>query len=132
MSVDFTGRWKADLSRSNLLGIVPQAMIITIAHSEPDLHQEIVVTKQDGSEQRMVFCCRTNGEPGHCRLDGQAVRGTARWQGEELVIEIWMPHGTQELYLCDCWSLSPDGQTLTMEHRQDALAGQVAVLRRTN
>ena len=65
-------------------------MTITIAHSEPDLHQEIVVTKEDGSEQRIAFRCRTNGEPDQCRLDGQEVRGSAHWQGDELVIELWM------------------------------------------
>ncbi len=61
---------------------------------------------------------------------GKRLAGSANWQGDELIIELWMPQGTGELYLCDCWSLSPDGHTLTMEHRDDALAGQVAVLHR--
>ncbi len=100
MASNFTGRWKADLSQSKLLGPVPKAMTVAIAHSDPDLRQEIVVTKQDGSEE------------------------------DELIIELWMQHGERELYLCDCRSLSPDGQMLTMEHRNDALAGQVAVLHR--
>jgi hypothetical protein len=128
MSVDFTGVWKADLSQSKLLGAAPKAMIMTIAYSEPDLRQEIVVTRPDGGEQRLTFQCQTSGEPDQCLLDGQPVRGTARWEGEELIIEIWLLHGTQEVYLCDCWSLSPNRQTLTMEHRNDALAGQITVL----
>ena len=132
MGIDFTGRWEADLSQSKLLGPQPKAMSIDIAHTDPDLRQEIVVTKQDGSEQRITFRCRTNGDPDQCRFNEEQVRGTAHWQGSELVIELWIAQGTRELYLCDCWSLSPDGQTLTMEHRNDALAGQMAVLRRAS
>ena len=129
---DFTGHWRADLAQSKLLGLQPKAMTMHIDHSDPDLRQEIVVTKEDGSEEQVTFRCRTNGEPDQCRFNEKQVRGSAQWQGDELVIEIWIENGGREFYLCDCWSLSPDGQTLTMEHRNDALAGQVAVLRRTN
>jgi hypothetical protein len=132
MRVDFTGIWRADLSASKLFGPPPKAITVTIAHSEPDLRQEIVMTKDDGSEQRITFRCVTNGEPDQCLFDGKDVPGRAHWRGEELVIELWMREGPSELYLCDCWSLSRDGQTLTMEHRNDALAGQVVVLRRMN
>jgi hypothetical protein len=132
MSVDFTGLWQTDLSHSKLLGPQPKAMTMEIAHSEPDLQQTIAVTKEDGIEERIAFHCQTNGEPGKCRFNGAEVRGTARWQRDELVIELWVEQGGREIYLCDCWSLSADGQTLTMEHRNDALAGQVAVLRRVS
>ena len=129
MAVDFTGVWKADLSRSKLLGPPPKAMTVTIAHSDPELHQEIVVTKADDSEERVAFQCRTDGAPDHCSLNGAAVRGSAHWEGDELVIELWIQRAAGELYLRDCWSLSADRKTLTMEHRDDALAGQVTVLR---
>ena len=36
--------------------------------------------------------------------------------------------GTREMYFCDCWFLSPDAQTLSIEHRKDDLAGQLTVL----
>ena len=130
MHADFTGHWQADLSQSKLFGPPVTAMTVEIAHSGPDLRQEIVATREDGGEQRITFRCRTDGEPDQCRFNGEAVPGAARWQGEELVIELWMQQGEREFYLCDCWSLSPDGQTLTMEHRNDALAGQRCVLRR--
>jgi hypothetical protein len=132
MSVDLTGRWQADLSQSRLLGQQPKALAMDIAHSEPELRQEIMVTREDGSEQRIVFECRTEGGPDQCRLDGREIRGKTGWQEDELVIELWIQHGTREIYLCDCWSLSPDRQTLTMERRNDALAGQVTVLHRAS
>ena len=132
MAVDFTGRWKADLSQSKLLGPSPKAMTMAIAHTEPELRQEIIVTKEDGSEQHVTFKCVTNGEAGQCEFNGKSVRGMAHWEGEELVIELWVQNSGREFYLCDCWSLSADGQVLTMQHRNDALAGQVAVLRRVS
>ncbi len=127
---DFSGRWQGDLSRSRLLGPSPKAMTVTITHSEPQLTQTIIITKEDGNEQRISFKCVTNGELDQCEFDGNKVQGAAHWQNQMLVIELWMQQGGEEFYLCDCWSLSPDGHTLTMEHRADALAGQVAVLHR--
>jgi hypothetical protein len=130
MSVNFTGTWNANLSKSRFLGPLPTAITIRIEHSDPKLREEILVTKVDGSEERVVFECWTNGEQGKSLMNGSSVRGNARWEREELVIESWMQFGTREMHFCDCWSLSPDGQTLSMEHRKDDLAGQRAVLDR--
>ena len=130
MSVNFTGIWKANLPKSRILGPMPRAITVAITHSDPELHEEIVVTKLDGSEQRIVFECCANGEAGKSLLNGRAVDGSARWEGEKLVIESRMQSGTRELHFCDCWSLSPDGQTMLMEHRDDDLAGQMTVLER--
>jgi len=90
MSVNFTGTWKANLSKSGFLGPLPTAIKVEIQHSNPELQEEIVVTKVDGSEERVIFECWTNGEQGKSLLNGRAVRGNARWEGEELVIESWM------------------------------------------
>jgi hypothetical protein len=59
-----------------------------------------------------------------------SIRGSARWEGDELIIESWIRLGTREMHFCDCWSLSSDGRTLTMEHRNDDLAGQLTILDR--
>lgn len=131
MSVNFTGTWKVNLSKSKLLGPAPVAVTIKILHSEPELREEMLATKADRSEERLSFKCWTNGEPGKSLLNGKAVRGNASWEGEQLVIESWVQFGAREMYFCDCWSLSPDGQTLRMEHREDDLAGQLTVLEKT-
>jgi hypothetical protein len=130
MSVNLTGVWNANLTNSRILGPTPRAITVTIAHSDPELQEEIVVTKLDGSEERIVFKCSTNGEPGKNLLNGRAVHGSAKWVGEELVIESRMQSGPREMHFCDYWSLSPNGQTLSMEHRNDDLAGQKTVLER--
>jgi hypothetical protein len=94
------------------------------------LGEEILATKTDGSQERGSFHYRTTGESHENLLNGRPARSVAKWIGEELVIETWMEMGSREIYFRDCWSLSPDGQTLVMEHRNDALAGQRVVLAR--
>ncbi len=46
------------------------------------------------------------------------------------MLELRLQIGSTEMYLCDRWSLSADGDILFMEHREDALAGQLTVLNR--
>lgn len=129
MNVNFSGIWNADLSKSIFLGLSPKAVWVRIEHSDPELLQEIVATKIDGSQEKHIFKCWTNGEQ-KSLLNGSAVRGCARWDGAELVIESWIQFGAREMHFCDCWSLSPDAQTLSMAHRNDDLAGQLTVFER--
>jgi hypothetical protein len=130
MSVDFTGTWNADLSKSRLLGPTPKALSVNIEHSDSELQEEMLVTNIDGSEDRVLFKCGINKGKHECLLNGRVVRGGARWEGEELVIELWVQIGTREMHFRDCWSLSVNGQTLSMEHRDDDLAGQITVFER--
>ena len=130
MSVNFTGVWNADLGKSRFLGASPKAILLKIEQSDSELEQEIAVTKLDGSEDRAVFRCWLNGDQDRNSLNGIPVRGGARWEREELVIESWIRFGVREMHFCDCWSLSSDQRTLIMEHRNDDLAGQVMVLDR--
>jgi len=86
--------------------------------------------KHEGGEERAVLSCSTDGSDGQSTLNGQPIRGKAGWVGNELVIESWMRSGDRELCFRDCWSLTENGRTLVMEHRDDALAGQITVLER--
>lgn len=128
MNANFSGVWNADLSKSRFLGPPPRSVSVRIEHVEPRLSPEILVTKPDGTEDRVAFECATNGEHGRSLLNGKPVRGNARWEGKELVIESWVQFGARELHFCDFWSLSPDGRTLAMEPRNDDLAGQLTML----
>ena len=128
MPPDLTGTWIADLSRSTFAGPKPVALRAQILHRDPELREELRVTKADGTEDRAIFICRTTGEDGKCSINGTAIQGHANWTAGELIIESWMESGPRKMYFCDCWSLSADGRTLIMEHRDDALAGQRVVL----
>jgi hypothetical protein len=130
MNSNFTGSWKANLAKSKFLSPPPKGFVVQIQHSENRLREEIIVFKHGGLEERVVFTCSTDGDDGHSTLNGQTIRGKASWVGNELVIESWMQFGDRELHFRDCWSLTENGRTLVMEHRDDALTGQITVLER--
>ena len=130
MSVNFTGKWRANLRRCRFIGPIPNAISVRIEQPGVQLQEEMVVTKPHGNEDRVLFKCSTNGEPDKSSLNGRPVRGTSRWEGDELVIESWIEFGAREMHFCDFWSLSPDRQTLIMEHRHDDLSGQFVVFDR--
>ncbi len=129
---DFNGTWNLDSSKSTFLGPQPAGRTIRIDHRDPQLLQELFVTKADGVQDRAIFSFQTTGEPDESEFNGRAIRATASWKGNALFIETWIESGSGETYLCDCWSLSPDGGTLVMEHRNDALVGQRVVLNRVS
>src|ERR1700733_11307109 len=126
MIINFTGLWKADFNKSRLLTEPPQSLSIKIVHSEIEIQEQMTVTKSDGSSQSVIFKCPINGNENEALLNNKCIRGSARWEGEELIIE--SEFGGMRFR--DCWSLSCNQQILTMEHRNDALAGQLTVLER--
>lgn len=127
MPPDFTGTWIADMSQSTFAGPKPVALRAQIDHRDPELREELLVTKADGTQDRAILMCRTTGEEGKISFNGTAIRGRASWTGDELVIESWMELGPRKMYFCDCWSVSADRGTLIMDHRNDDLAGQRVV-----
>ena len=115
-------------ARSVLRGPQPECLSITIVHREPRLDQEMIVRQAGGAEQRLVFSYMTTGEETTNDFGGRPARSRLHWDGTELVIESWIESAGRELRFEDHWSLSVDGQTLTMAHHNDPLDGQIALL----
>lgn len=132
MNINFSGVWRGNLKQSKLLGALPKALLVRIDHTDPVLLVEMVVTKSDDLEDRLLFKGLTTGEESDNAVHGIPVRSRSTWVGAELLIESWMNLGGRESHLRDYWSLSIDGRMLTMEHRDDALAGQITLLERTD
>jgi len=130
MSASLTGTWKANLQKSKVIGLGPKEMRMNIAHAEPNLDVEMFITTQNGERHQVPFRASTSGEEAVNSVLGQTWRSRLRWIGQELLIESWVEHEDRELRFRDFWSLSPDGQTLTMQHRDDDLAGQITILER--
>lgn len=130
MNINFTGIWKGNLEKSKMLGPAPQAVLVRINHAEPELIVEMVITKTDDTEDRLLFKGLTTGEEVANPVHGIEVRSCSRWVGTELLIESCMNSGGRKGLFRDYWALSSDGRVLTMEHRDDDLAGQVTVLDR--
>ena len=105
-----TGLWEADLTRSRLIGPAPRRILMKIAHAGDELKHAVLVTRDNGEDRRMVVAY-------------QDIRS-----GDAGEVVIHMTHGAKVFR--DYWSVSDDGQTLTMAHRDDDLAGQITVLQR--
>jgi hypothetical protein len=126
---DFTGVWKVNLEKTVLRGPAPKQILMKIEHREPLLNQQILLTDAGGTERRQAFAFEIGGESAN-PVGGSTARTRAQWEGMELVIESWMKTPDREFHFKDHWSLSRDGQTLTMAHRDDDLAGQITILER--
>lgn len=130
MNPDFNGVWKADLQRSKLLGPRPKAVQATIKHSGEQLAAEMLITKPDGREDRLLFSGRISGEDVTNVVQGVEMRSRLQWVGHELLIESGVNVAGRQAHFLDYWSLSSEGRTLIMEHRGDDLAGQITYLER--
>lgn len=124
---NLTGIWELNLDRSVMLGPPFKEMLVRLDHREPMLLQQILFTDNSDTEHWQEVRYEVGAETVNT-INGVPVRSNARWEGAELVIESWMAAPDRELQFMDYWSLSEDGQTVTMEHRDDPLAGQIAVL----
>ena len=108
-------------------GSVPTQILMYIEHRDPTLIQQILLTDADGAEKRQTFSCRTGVEMKNS-VGGVELQSAVQWIGSELVIESRFNARGREFYFKDHWSLSEDGRTLTMAHRDDDLAGQISHL----
>lgn len=125
MTVNFSGTWIADISKSTFMGPTPKALRVTIDHSDPELYQQLVSTDSYGKEQRIEFRYRTEGLPVMNSLNDLTVRASARWQGSELVVKSQAQLGVREAYCCDCWSLSQDGKFCGWSTERETWLGSV-------
>ena len=124
-----SGRWEVDLERSTQRGPETTRITIDLEHREESLIQDVRATKANGEKERVIFRYRIGGETEN-QIGGSSAVSRANWEGPELVIETKMARAGSEFRFQDHWSLSEDGKTLTMTHRDGALAGQTTVLKR--
>jgi hypothetical protein len=124
---NFTGIWKLNSEKSTIRGPQPKQILMNIEHRDPTLIQQVLLTDASGAEQRQIFTCRIGVDTKNS-VSGIELRSSAQWNAQELAIESRMNARGREFYFKDHWSLSEDGRTLTMAHRDDDLAGQISVL----
>lgn len=128
---DFSGIWKLKLDQSKLVVPMPLRAMLKIDHQDPRLVDISVFNYSDGTTVRDIFEMTTSGEKFFNFVRGERVTSRAEWHGSELLIESWLKLGERDLHFRDHWFLSQSGDTLTMQHRDDDLAGQVAVFARS-
>jgi hypothetical protein len=129
---DFSGVWRVNLDKSTFHGQPPRELLVKIEHVDPALIQTMRIVAADGREQRQTFIYETTGRESTNKMGDNEVLTRARWNGAELIIDSVMKTPTRTYHFSDHWSLSADRRVLQMAHRDDDLAGQVAILEKAS
>jgi hypothetical protein len=113
---NFTGEWKMNNAKSNFGPMpAPDMMTRSIKHSDPSLE---ITTHQKGARGELTSELKytTDGKPAVNKVRGSDAKGTARWEGQTLVIESWLEIPGGEIKGKETWALSGGGKTLTIRN----------------
>jgi len=113
---NFSGEWKLDIARSDF-GQIPAPEVLTrsIKHQEPSLDY---ITYQKGRQGEVTSEIKytTDGKPCVNKVQDKEAKGTARWVGENLLIEYTIDLGSVQVSAKEIWTLGDGGKTLTISN----------------
>lgn len=111
---NFSGEWKLDLSRSQY-GAVPAPVAVTRKITEQGVSLSwSTYQKSAQREATTELKYTTDGKECINKVTNGEAKGTAKWQGDALVIESSQQIQGAELKSRETWTLSADGKTLTV------------------
>jgi hypothetical protein len=117
---NLTGVWKLNLAKSDY-GPVPQpeTMTRTINHNDPTLQ---ISTYQKGAQGEATTELKytTDGK----MMENKGSKGSAKWDGDKLVVDSVRDMQGNELKFHEVWSLSADGKTMTINNHITAAQGE--------
>jgi hypothetical protein len=111
---DLSGHWKLNTAKSHY-GAFPEPSVMTRTISQDGISLSLN-TVQKGSQGELTseLHYTTDGKVCTNKLASGEVKGTAHWEGDELVIESSQQIQGYELKSREVWTLSKDGNTLTI------------------
>jgi hypothetical protein len=120
---NLTGVWKLNLAKSEL-GPVPQPELMTrtVNYNDPVL-QISSYSKGAAGEATTELKYTTDGK----LAENKGSKGTAKWDGDKLVLDSVRDYQGAELKLHDVWTLSSDGKTMTVNSHVIAPQGEVDI-----
>lgn len=114
---NLSGEWKLNIALSDYGSIpAPQMMTRSIQHNDPSLH---ISTHQKGAqgESTTELVYTTDGRECVNKIQGSEARGTAKWQGDRLIIQSIRSLQGADIASVETWTLSNGGKTLTIANR---------------
>ena len=110
----FNGTWKMDVAKSEFgTGPAPQSRTDRISYADPNL-KDTITQNLRGNETTYDMNYTTDGKECANKVRGNQVKSTARWVGEELLVDSKV-FAIREATMKDRWSVSADGKTLTLQ-----------------
>ena len=120
---NFSGVWKLDLSRSEFGPLRrPKSRTDRIAHQEPSLKLNITQQGRNG-EFSYELRYTTDGRENHNDMLGNPLRSRLKWADDVLVIETQGTLNGNDVSIQDHWTLSTDGNTLTVQRHLSGSRG---------
>lgn len=113
---NFSGEWKLNAAKSDFGATAAQAPAVltrSIKHNDPMLE---IATYSKGAqgEVRTQLKYSTDGKESVNKLPNGDAKGTAKWQGDRLVIVSTRNAQGTEIKQADTWTLSEGGKILTV------------------
>ena len=111
---NLSGEWKLNSVKSGFGAVpAPEVMTRTIKHEEPSLQ---ISTYQKGAqgEARTELKYTTDGKESVNTIQGSETKGTAKWEGENLIVESTRNFQGREIKSKETWTLSEGGKMLTI------------------
>jgi hypothetical protein len=111
---DWNGVWKMDPARSDFgSGPVSVGRLDKISLDGINLKDTITQKLQRGLESTYDMIYTLDGEECTNHVRGNMVKSTAKWDGDELVIDSKV-FALREAAIQDRWAVSADGKTITL------------------
>jgi hypothetical protein len=121
---NFSGSWKLNTGKSDFGAMpAPDSRSDTIAHEDPDLKDSYTQNGQMG-ETTAEMKYSTDGKETTNSIRGNEIKSTAKWDGDDLVIDGKAQFNGADVTLKDRWSLSADGKTLTIQRHVNSPVGE--------
>lgn len=111
---EFSGTWVMNVHGSDLAGERPPMSKVQRVERQGT---EFVVTTDEISERGTVHGVAryaTDGQDSINDVLGSSMTSSIGWDGAVMIMRTWGRFGNADIMLVDRWSLSPDGQTLTI------------------
>jgi hypothetical protein len=119
---NFSGAWKLNLAKTDygpIQQFAPEFMMRTINHADPVL-QISTHAKGPQGETTTDLKYTTDGKP----AENKGSKGTAKWDGDKMVVDSVRDAQGAELKQHDVWTLSADGKTMTVTSHLIAPQGE--------
>jgi len=122
---NFSGEWKMNAARSNFGGLpAPTSMVRKITHAEPSL----TIAEEQQSDLGVQNTTRkytTDGRPSSFEANGAEVKGSAVWEGDDIVVTSSVDG--IGLKFVDRMTVSDGGRTLTSAVHISSAQGEIDI-----
>ncbi len=119
---DFSGEWKLNLSKSDY-GPVPPPEVMTRSIKQSDGAIQYT-THQKGAQGEVTTEIKYTTDGKQAENSNPPSKGSAKWDGDKLVVDSVRDFQGTELKFHEVWSLSLDGKMLTINNHITAPQGE--------